>query len=211
MPTAGSLARRTRPACCQVRKRWCDGQPTDGFICRRAPPRVRPQPQTAGQPRRARSRGCRANDGQPVSNKNAAQGARAAAAAAAAAAPPRRTAAAAPPTPQNKEPEPRRLCVLRPTPGLRKRDVVVEDRTRHTTYTRDLGNGLDSRRELGREEARLLELEQANANLQVRCTPPQARPRRRSAQNERLRMRSRPARPRRILEWRPRTRSRRTS
>ena len=53
-------------------------------------------------------------------------------------------AAATPPTPQKtrqpqnrKEPEPRPSLVMRPTPS-----VVVEDRTRHTTYTRDLGNGL---------------------------------------------------------------------
>ena len=77
------LARAPHPACCQVRKRWCEGQPTDGFIRRRAPPRVRPQPpdrreRAAPRPepwvlRKRRS---------TASNKNAAQGARAAAAAA---------------------------------------------------------------------------------------------------------------------------------
>ncbi len=40
------------------------------------------------------------------------------------------------------------------------------------------------------KEARLLELEQANANLQVRCTLAEARAEAPSAQNERLRMRS---------------------
>ena len=106
-------------------------------------------------------------------------------------------AAATPPTPQKtrqpqnrKEPEPRPSLVLRPTPGLRKHDVVVEDRTRHTTYTRDLGNGLTLGGSWAAKEARLLELEQANANLQVRCALAEARAEAPSAQNERLRMRS---------------------
>ena len=99
-------------------------------------------------------------------------------------------AGAAPPTPQDKEPEPRPSLVMRPTPGLRKRDVVVEDRTRHTTYTRDLGNGLTLGGSWAAKEARLLELEQANADLQVRCTLAEARAEAPSAQNERLRMRS---------------------
>ena len=80
--------------------------------------------------------------------------------------------------------------MMRPTPGLRKRDVVVEDRTRHTTYTRDLGNGLTLGGSWAAKEARLLELEQANANLQVRCALAEARAEAPSAQNERLRMRS---------------------
>ena len=110
--------------------------------------------------------------------------------------PPRRrraavaAAAAAPPTPQNKEPEPRPSLVMRPTPGLRKRDVVVEDRTRHTTYTRDLGNGLTLGGSWAAKEARLLELEQQNARLEVRCALAEARAEAPSAQNERLRMRS---------------------
>mmetsp|Transcript_20951 Transcript_20951/g.64577 ORF Transcript_20951/g.64577 Transcript_20951/m.64577 type:complete len:326 (+) Transcript_20951:280-1257(+) len=79
---------------------------------------------------------------------------------------------------------------MRPTPGLRKHDVVVEDRTRHTTYTRDLGNGLTLGGSWAAKEARLLELEQANANLQVRCAHAEARAEAPSAQNERLRMRS---------------------
>ena len=101
-------------------------------------------------------------------------------------------AAATPPTPQKtrqpqnrKEPEPRPSLVMRPTPS-----VVVEDRTRHTTYTRDLGNGLTLGGSWAAKEARLLELEEAKAQLEVRCALAEARAEAPSAQNERLRMRS---------------------
>ena len=119
--------------------------------------------------------------------------------AAAAARPPPRAA----PQPQNRRtaPQPRAPLAVkradvvvgdrtRAPLAVKKTDVVVGDRTRHTTYRRELGDGLTLGGSWAAKEAKLLELAQANETLQQRCSVAEARAEPANAQAERLRLRS---------------------